>query len=86
MQEKHVLDLISQAQLNLESPHEISAEKLLVDIVAEKSIAATFSPSELPFIYENILNSYRIDMRRLNRYAGRRGKAALVRKLAGGDK
>jgi hypothetical protein len=68
----------------LESPHEISAEKLLVDIVAEKSIAATFSPSELPFIYENIINSYRIDMRRLNRYAGRRGKAALVRKLAGG--
>ena len=81
-----ILDLISQAPLNLESPHEISAEKLLVDIVAEKSIAATFSPSELPFIYENIINSYRIDMRRLNRYAGRRGKAALVRKLAGGEK
>ncbi len=81
-----VLDLISQAPLNINSPHEISAEKLLVDIVAERSIAATFSPSELPFIYENIINSYRIDMRRLNRYAGRRGKAALVRKLAGGDK
>ena len=69
-----------------ESPHEISAEKLLVDIVAEKSIAATFSPSELPFVFENIINSYRIDMRKLNRYAGRRGKAALVRKLAGGEK
>ena len=81
-----VLDLISQAPLNLESPHEISAEKLLVDIVAEKSIAATFSPSELPFVFENIINSYRIDMRKLNRYAGRRGKAALVRKLAGGEK
>ena len=81
-----VLDLISQAPLSINSPHEISAEKLLVDIVAEKSIAATFSPSELPFIYENIINSYRIDMRRLNRYAGRRGKAALVRKLAGGEK
>jgi len=25
-------------------------------------------------------------MRKLNRYAGRRGKAALVRKLAGGEK
>ena len=81
-----VLDLISQAPLNLEAPHEISAEKLLVDIVAEKSIAATFSPSELPFVFENIINSYRIDMRKLNRYAGRRGKAALVRKLAGVEK
>ncbi len=81
-----VLDLISQAPLNLESPHDISAEKLLVDIIAEKSIAATFSPSELPFVFENIMNNYRIDMRRLNRYAGRRGKTALVRKLAGGEK
>ena len=81
-----VLDLISQAPLNINSPHEISAEKLLVDIVAERSVAATFSPSELPFVFENIMNSYRIDTRRLNRYAGRRGKAVLVRKLAGGGK
>ncbi len=81
-----VLDLISQAPLDQESPHEISAEKMLVDIVAEKSIAATFSPAELPSVFGNIMSSYRIDMRKLNRYAGRRGKAVLIRELAGGSR
>ena len=75
-----VLDLISQAPLNSQSPHDICAEKLLVDMIADKSIAATFSPSELPFIFENVMSSYRIDMRRLNRYAGRRGKAEDLKK------
>ena len=79
-----ILELISQAPTDPDFPHDITAEKLLVDIVAEKSIAATFSPSELPSVFENVLNSYRIDMRRLNRYAGRRGKAALIREYAGG--
>ena len=81
-----VLDLISQAPMCQESPHDITAEKLLVDIIAEKSIAATYSPAELPCIFENVMNSYRIDKRRLNRYAGRRGKAADIKKyIKGGD-
>lgn len=79
-----VLDLISQSPLSSEKPHEICIEKLLVDIIAEKSIAATFSPSELPFIFENVLENYQVDKRKLNRYAGRRGKTEQIKKLTGG--
>ena len=79
-----VLDLISQAPLSQDKPHEITIEHMLVDIIAEKSIAATFSPSEIPFLYENILSSYQVDKRKLNRYAGRRGKAPQIKKYIGG--
>ncbi|MGP1418184.1 MAG: DUF6577 family protein [Sphaerochaetaceae bacterium] len=78
-----VVDMVSQSPLSLESPHEMTVEKMLVDIVAEKDIAATFSPSELPFIFENVTESYRVDKRRMNRYAGRRGKAAMIGKYMG---
>ena len=79
-----VLDLISQSPLSRDMPHEITIEKMLVDIIAEKSISATFSPSEIPFVYENVMRSYKVDRRKLNRYAGRRGKETLIKKYAGG--
>ena len=79
-----VLDLISQAPLSQEAPHAICAEKMLVDIIAEKSMAATFSPSELAFVYENVMRNYQIDRRRMNRYAGRRGKILQIKEYAGG--
>ena len=79
-----VLDLISQAPLSQEKPHEITAEKMLVDIIAERSISGTFSPSEIPFVYENVMRSYQVDRRKMNRYAGRRGKSSQVKKYAGG--
>ncbi|MCD8020663.1 MAG: hypothetical protein LUF92_14115 [Clostridiales bacterium] len=79
-----VLELVSQAPMSKEKPHEMTSEKLLVDIVADKSIAATFSPSEVPFIYANMIESYQVERRRLNRYAGRRGKVELVKRYAGG--
>ena len=79
-----VLDLISQAPLSQDTPHEIIAEKMLIDLIAEKSIAATFSPSELPFLFDNIMRSYQIDKRKMNRYAGRRGKISQIKKYLGG--
>ncbi len=79
-----VLNLISQSPLSSEDPHEITAEKLLVDIVAEKSVAVTFSLSERPFIFENMMENYQIDRHRLSRYAGRRGKTELIKKYTGG--
>ncbi len=79
-----VLDLISQSPLSADSPHEMTMEKMLVDIVAEKSMAATFSPSEIPFIYDNVINSYRVDIKKMKRYAGRRGKTTLIEKYTGG--
>ncbi len=78
-----VLDLVTQAPISQENPHAMTAEKLLVDIVADKSIAATFSPSELPFIYANMAENYQVEHRKLNRYAGRRGKAEQVKRYVG---
>ncbi len=78
-----VLDLTSQAPLSRNNSHEITGEKMLVDIVAEKSIAATFSPSELPTVYESYMRSYRIDKRKIHRYAGRRGKASEITEYIG---
>ena len=75
-----VLDLISQSPLSSSEPHEMTAEKMLVDIVSEKSIAATFSPAELPSVFDNVLSGYKIETRRMKRYAGRRGKLAQIRK------
>lgn len=80
-----VLDLISQAPLSQDKPHEITAEKMLVDIIAERSISQTFSPSEISFIFENVMRSYQVDRRKMNRYAGRRGKSSQVKKYAGGS-
>ena len=73
-----VLELISQAPLSSSQPHEITIEKLLVDIIADKSIEATYSPAELPEIIRNIRENYRVDVKKMNRYAGRRGKAKII--------
>lgn len=80
-----VLDLISQAPLSQDNIHEMTAEKMLVDVIAERSISVTFSPSEIPFLFENVMRSYQIDKRKMNRYAGRRGKSSKVKKYAGGS-
>lgn len=80
-----VLDLISQAPLSAEHPHEITIEKMLVDLIAERSIAATFSPAELLDIFANVMSSYQVDRRKTNRYAGRRGKAEKIKKYLGGE-
>ena len=81
-----VLDLVSQSPLSQEAPHEITIEKMLVDIIADKSIASTFSPAEIPFIFDNAIRNYRIDQRRINRYAGRRGKTSQINEYMGGGK
>ena len=73
-----VLDLVSQSPLSQATPHEMTAEKLLVDIVAEKTISAVFSPAELPFIFDNVLETCQVESRKLFRYAGRRGKLPLL--------
>ena len=80
-----VLELTSQAPMNPDAQHEIRLEKLLVDILADKSIAATFSPSELPQIFENVMQSYRIDQHCIKRYAGRRGKTATIEAYIGNE-
>ncbi len=78
-----VLDLISQSPLSVESPHEMTIEKMLVDIIAEKSMSATYSQSEIPTIYDNAVNTYNVDVRKMNRYAGRRGKTTQIQEYIG---
>ena len=73
-----VLELISQAPLSSVQPHEITMEKMLVDIIADKSIEATYSPAELPEVFRNIRKKYKVDAKKMNRYAGRRGKAKII--------
>lgn len=80
-----VLELTSQAPMNPDAQHEIRLEKLLVDILADKSIAATFSPSELPQIFENVMQSYRVDQHCIKRYAGRRGKTSKIESYTGNE-
>jgi hypothetical protein len=80
-----VLELISQAPMSSEQPHEITMEKMLVDIIADKSIEATYSPAELPEIFKNVRKNYRVDVKKMNRYAGRRGKAEILGRYMGAE-
>ena len=79
-----VLDLVSQAPLSKESPHEIVLEKLLVDILAEKAMSMTYSPGDLPLLFEEVAKVYSIDKKRLARYAGRRNALSKIGKYIGG--
>lgn len=52
--------------------HLPALEKLIVDLFANKLLAALFSQSELPAVLEQIFENYIIDESALFRYAGRR--------------
>lgn len=79
-----LLNRISEAPGNIEVPHGISIEQMLVDIVAEKTIQLVYSRNEIFRIYKKASESYKIDRARLMRYARRRGKAEEVNNYAGG--
>lgn len=81
-----VTDLISEAPLRTSDPHSITLEKMLVDMVADKLICTTYSPSELPDIFEQAQDRYLLDKVRLFRYARRRNKQELFTKYLGEEK
>ena len=60
--------------MNIDSPHEITAEKMLVDIFCDKIINLTYGKSEYESIVETIYSRYQVDTARLLRYARRRNK------------
>ena len=74
-----VLDWTSQAPLNLAAPHDITAEKMLVDIYCDKTIRLTYSGSEYKTIVNAVYDRYNVDTVRLLRYAGRRNKADKIK-------
>lgn len=76
-----VLNQTSQAPLSNKLPHNITIEKMLVDIYCDKTIKQTYSIAE----YENIVNTayelYNVDTVRLLRYAGRRNKGSEIKQF-----
>ena len=80
-----VLDWTSQAPLNLAAPHDITAEKMLVDIYCDKTIRLTYSGSEYKSIVNAVYDMYNVDTVRLLRYAGRRNKAEEIKVFLPGE-
>ena len=80
-----VTDLISEAPLRRDKPHFIMLEKMIVDMLADKLIASTFSKAEIPDIMEQVQSRYFLDKVRMLRYAARRNrKKDLLKCLEGG--
>ena len=69
-----VTDCTSEAPLNSGSPHEITAEKLLVDIFSDKTMRLTYGDAEYQTIVRTMYERYSVDTVRLLRYARRRNK------------
>jgi len=81
-----VTDLISEAPLRTDMPHSIMLEKMLVDMSADKLIAASFSKAEFPFVIEQAKSRYLLDRVRMLRYARRRNRQELFLKYLEGSK
>ena len=69
-----------------DTPHTIMLEKMLVDMSADKLIAATFSKAELPDVYERAQSRYLLDKVRMLRYARRRNRQEVLLKYLEGSK
>ena len=75
-----ITNLISEAPLRKDDPSKITLEKMLVDMVSDKLISSTFSPAELPEVFEQARKTYRLDQSRMLRYARRRNKEDKIKK------
>ena len=80
-----VIDLVTESPLCPARPHDMTLEKMLVDMCAEKLIAATFSKAELPNVFELANDEYVIDKTKMIRYARRRNKEDEIRKYLKGE-
>ena len=69
-----VLDWTSEAPLDSNSPHDITIEKLLVDVFCDKVIRKVYSASEYESIVSIGYDRYSVDTVRLLRYARRRNR------------
>ena len=69
-----VTDMISEAPLGREKPHDIILEKMLVDMYCDKIITGTFSKSEYSDVLTQAAKEYRIDATKMLRYARRRNR------------
>lgn len=67
-----VIDWISEAPIDHSCPHDITIEKLLVDVLCDRVIEMTYSAAEYQNIIETAYQRYFVDTVRLLRYARRR--------------
>lgn len=74
-----ILDWTSEAPLSSGSPHNITIEKMLVDIFCDKTIRLTYSGAEYKSVVETAYERYGVDTVRLLRYARRRNKEKEIR-------
>ncbi len=79
-----VLNQTTESPQNEKNKRAMSIEKMLVDIVAEKSFENLYSKSELKRIYETAYQRYIIDKTKMLRYARRRNKEKIVKEYLGG--
>ena len=73
-----VAELISEAPICRQCPHEICIEKLLVDANCDRLWKSEYAPDEFLSIVERAEKSYIVDKTRLLRYARRRGKEEAI--------
>lgn len=71
--------LISESPKNTDIPWQISLEKMLVDVIADRLVRETFSESEYSNIFDTAFERYIIDESKLIRYAGRRNAVSKIR-------
>ena len=80
-----ITDLISEAPLDANNPHQILLEKMLVDMISDKLISSTFSKAEFPDIICEVQNKYFLDKSKMLRYASRRNRRQLLLNYLEGD-
>ena len=73
-----VQDWISEAPLNPKVPHDITMEKMLVDIYCERDRTILYNTAEYPDIVWDVYDRYPVDTVRLLRYARRRHREAEI--------
>ena len=79
-----VLNQVTESPQNEKKERAMSIEKMLVDIIAEKTFENLYSKSELKRIYETAYQRYIIDKTKMLRYARRRNKEKIVKEYLGG--
>lgn len=80
-----VTDMISEAPIRRDKLHVLMLEKMLVDMVADKLIASTFSKAEMPDVLEQAQSRYLLDKVRMMRYARRRNRQDVLLKYLEGS-
>ena len=76
-----VYDRISESPFNRERPHDVTAEKLIVDLYCDRYLKRAYEESEYSSVVRQIREHYRVNEAGLFRYARRRNKEKQIRAI-----